>query len=264
MDLLLKGKIALVTGSTVGIGFAIAEGLARESVTVIVNGRSEARAARAVDNIREKIPQAKVEAFVGDLSTAEAFEALKSVYPEIDILVNNLGIFNPQPFEQITDDEWRRFFEVNVLSGVRLSRYYLPRMKERGWGRIVFISSESALQIPVEMIHYGFTKTAQLAISRGLAETTVGTGVTVNAVLPGPTASEGVTDFVGKLASQTNQTASEFEKFFFEKVRPTSLLKRFETPDEVANLVVYICSPLASATNGAALRVDGGVLRSIA
>ena len=188
---------------------------------------------------------------------------MKSQYPEVDILVNNLGIFNPQPFDQIGDDEWRRFFEVNVLSGVRLSRYYLPRMKERGWGRIVFVSSESAIQIPVEMIHYGFTKTAQLAISRGLAETTVGTGVTVNAVLPGPTASEGVTDFVGKLASQANQTASEFEKFFFEKVRPSSLLQRFETPEEVANMVVYVCSSLASATNGAALRVDGGVLRSI-
>jgi NAD(P)-dependent dehydrogenase (short-subunit alcohol dehydrogenase family) len=263
MDLLLEGKLALVTGSTAGIGFAIAEGLTRESVKVIVNGRSEARATKAVENIRAKIPHGHVEAFTGDLSTAEAFEALKSKYPELDILVNNLGIFNPQPFEQISDDEWRRFFEVNVLSGVRLSRYYLPRMKERGWGRIVFVSSESAIQIPVEMIHYGFTKTAQLAISRGLAETTVGTGVTVNAVLPGPTASEGVTDFVGKLASQANQTASEFEKFFFEKVRPSSLLQRFETPDEVANMVVYVCSSLASATNGAALRVDGGVLRSI-
>jgi NAD(P)-dependent dehydrogenase (short-subunit alcohol dehydrogenase family) len=264
MDLQLKGKLALVTGSTVGIGFAIAEGLARESATVIVNGRSKARAAKAVENIREKIPDAKVDAFVADLSTADGFEALQSVYPAVDILVNNLGIFNPQPFEEISDDEWRRFFEVNVLSGVRLSRHYLPRMKKNGWGRIVFISSESALQIPVEMIHYGFTKTAQLAISRGLAESTIGTGVTVNSVLPGPTASEGVTDFVGKLASQTNQTASEFEKFFFEKVRPSSLLQRFETPEEVANLVVYICSPLASATNGAALRVDGGVLRSIA
>jgi NAD(P)-dependent dehydrogenase (short-subunit alcohol dehydrogenase family) len=264
MDLQLKGKLALVTGSTVGIGFAIAEGLAREGATVIVNGRSEARAAKAVENIREKIPDAKVDAFVADLSTSDGFEALQSVYPKVDILVNNLGIFNPQPFEEISDDEWRRFFEINVLSGVRLSRHYLPRMKQGGWGRIVFISSESALQIPVEMIHYGLTKTAQLAISRGLAESTIGTGVTVNSVLPGPTASEGVTDFVGKLASQSKQTASEFEKFFFEKVRPSSLLQRFETPEEVANLVVYICSPLASATNGAALRVDGGVLRSIA
>jgi len=262
MDLQLKGKLALVTGSTVGIGFAIAEGLAREGATVIVNGRSEARAAKAVENIREKIPDAKVDAFVADLSTSDGFEALQSVYPKVDILVNNLGIFNPQPFEEISDDEWRRFFEVNVLSGVRLSRHYLPRMKQGGWGRIVFISSESALQIPVEMIHYGLTKTAQLAISRGLAESTIGTGVTVNSVLPGPTASEGVTDFVGKLASQSKQTASEFEKFFFEKVRPSSLLQRFETPEEVANLVVYICSPLASATTGAALKVDGGVVKS--
>jgi NAD(P)-dependent dehydrogenase (short-subunit alcohol dehydrogenase family) len=263
MDLLLEGKLALVTGSTAGIGFAIAEGLAREKATVIVNGRSEARAVKAVSKIREKVAQAKVEVFAGDLSTQETGEALKSRYPEIDILVNNLGIFNPQPFEEISDDEWRRFFEVNVLSGVRLSRYYLPQMKKKGWGRIVFISSESAVQIPVEMIHYGFTKTAQLAISRGLAESTVGSGVTVNSVLPGPTASEGVTDFVAKLASQANQSAPEFEKFFFEKVRPSSLLKRFETAEEVANMVVYICSPLAAATNGAALRVDGGVIRSI-
>jgi NAD(P)-dependent dehydrogenase (short-subunit alcohol dehydrogenase family) len=263
MDLLLEGKLALVTGSTAGIGFAIAEGLAREKATVIVNGRAEARAVKAVTKIREKVAQAKVEVFVGDLSTQETGEALKSRYREIDILVNNLGIFNPQPFEEISDDEWRRFFEVNVLSGVRLSRYYLPQMKKKGWGRIVFISSESAVQIPVEMIHYGFTKTAQLAISRGLAESTVGSGVTVNSVLPGPTASEGVTDFVAKLASQANQSAPEFEKFFFEKVRPSSLLKRFETAEEVANMVVYICSPLAAATNGAALRVDGGVIRSI-
>ncbi len=263
MDLLLEGKLALVTGSTAGIGLAIAEGLAREGARVIVNGRFEDRTTKAVESILRKIPQARVEAFTDDLSTPAASEALKSRYPDLDILVNNLGIFNPQPFEQISDDEWRRFFEINVLSGVRLSRSYLPRMKEKGWGRIVFISSESAVQIPVEMIHYGFTKTAQLAISRGLAESTAGTGVTVNAVLPGPTASEGVTDFVAKLASQTNQSASEFEKFFFEKVRPTSLLKRFETTEEVANMVVYICSPLASATNGAALRVDGGVVRSI-
>jgi NAD(P)-dependent dehydrogenase (short-subunit alcohol dehydrogenase family) len=263
MDLLLEGKLALVTGSTAGIGFAIAEGLAREKATVIVNGRSEARAVKAVTKIREKVAQAKLEVFAGDLSTQETCETLKSRYPEIDILVNNLGIFNPQPFEEISDDEWRRFFEVNVLSGVRLSRYYLPQMKKKGWGRIVFISSESAVQIPVEMIHYGFTKTAQLAISRGLAESTVGSGVTVNSVLPGPTASEGVSDFVAKLASQANQSAPEFEKFFFEKVRPSSLLKRFETAEEVANMVVYICSPLAAATNGAALRVDGGVIRSI-
>lgn len=263
MDLLLNGKRALVTGSTAGIGLAIAEGLAREGATVVVNGRSEGRVSKAVEGIRKKYPQANVGAFAGDLSTVEASELLKSRYPELDILVNNLGIFNPQPFEEISDDEWRRVFEVNVLSGVRLSRHYLPQMKERGWGRIVFISSESAIQIPVEMIHYGVTKAAQLAISRGIAESVAGTGVTVNAVLPGPTASEGVNDFVAKLASQANQTAPEFEKFFFEKVRPTSLLKRFETTEEVANLVVYVCSPRASATTGAALRVDGGVVRTI-
>src|ERR1700736_5258272 len=263
MDLLLKGKLALVTGSTAGIGLAIAEGLARENATVIVNGRSEARATKAAEIIQQKIPQAKVEPFAADLSTQQAFEVLISRYPGLDILVNNLGIFNPQPFEEISDEEWRRFFEVNVLSGVRLSRYYLPRMKRKDWGRIVFISSESAIQIPVEMIHYGFTKTAQLAISRGLAESTAGTGVTVHAVLPGQTASEGVEDFVGKVGAQSNQSVAEFEKFFFEKVRPTSLLKRFGTTEEVANLVVYVCSPLASATNGAALRVDGGVIRSI-
>jgi len=263
MDLLLDGKVALVTGSSAGIGFAIAEGLARENARVIVNGRTESRVKEAVAKILEKYPHGQVEGFAGDLSDTGVGEALFSKYPDVDILVNNLGIFNPQPFEEISDDEWRRFFEVNVLSGVRLSRHYLGRMKQKNWGRIVFISSESAVQIPAEMIHYGFTKTAQLAVSRGLAEITAGTGVTVNSVLPGPTASEGVSDFVAKLASQTNQTPVEFETFFFEKVRPSSLLKRFATPEEVANLVVYVCSPLASATNGAALRVDGGVIRSI-
>jgi len=261
MDLLLEGKVALVSGSTAGIGLAIAGGLARESVTVIVNGRSKSRVTDAVTAIRQKYPGSKVEGFAGDLSTVEGFESLRTEHPDLDILVNNLGIFNPQPFEEISDEEWRRFFDVNVLSGVRLSRYYLPRMKSKNWGRIVFISSESAIQIPIEMIHYGCTKTAQLAISRGLAESTVGTGVTVNSVLPGPTASEGVSDFVSKLAAQSNQSAAEFEKIFFEKTRPTSLLTRFATP--VANLVVYVCSPLASATNGASLRVDGGVIRSI-
>jgi NAD(P)-dependent dehydrogenase (short-subunit alcohol dehydrogenase family) len=263
MNLLLNDKLALVSGSTAGIGLAIAEGLAREGATVIVNGRSKARVATAVETIRQKYPGSKVDGFAGDLSTAVGFEQLRAEHPHLDILVNNLGIFNPQPFEEINDEEWRRFFEVNVLSGVRLSRFYLPQMKSKGWGRIVFISSESAIQIPVEMIHYGCTKTAQLAISRGLAESTVGTGVTVNAVLPGPTASEGVTEFVSKLAEQATQTADQFEKVFFEKMRPTSLLKRFETTEEIANLVVYICSPLASGTNGAALRVDGGVVRTI-
>jgi len=263
MDLQLREKLALVTGSSAGIGYAIAEGLAREGASVIVNGRTETRLNRAVEAIRSRYPNCHVEGFLGDLSNTEASTALTSKYTAVDILVNNLGIFNPQPFEEINDDEWRRFFEVNVLSGVRLSRAYLPAMKQKNWGRIIFISSESAIHIPVEMIHYGLTKTAQLAISRGLAETTAGTGVTVNSVLPGPTASEGVGDFVAKLASTTNQSPAKFGKFFFEKVRPTSLLKRFATPEEVANLVVYVCSPLASATNGAALRVDGGVVRTV-
>jgi NAD(P)-dependent dehydrogenase (short-subunit alcohol dehydrogenase family) len=263
MDLQLNGKSALVTGSTAGIGYAIADGLAREGALVILNGRSADRLARAVESIREKHPDCQVDGFLGDLSTAEACKELTARFPAVDILVNNLGIFNPQPFEEISDDEWQRFFEVNVMSGVRLSRAYLPLMKQKNWGRIVFVSSESAVHIPVEMIHYGFTKTAQLAISRGLAESTAGTGVTVNAVLPGPTASEGVADFVSKLAAQTKQSPEEFEKFFFEKVRPTSLLKRFATTEEVANLVVFVCSPLSSATNGAALRVEGGIVRTI-
>jgi NAD(P)-dependent dehydrogenase (short-subunit alcohol dehydrogenase family) len=201
-----------------------------------------------------------VEGFAGDLSTAEAAEALFRKFPAVDVLVNNLGIFEPKPFEQIPDDDWRRFFEVNVLSGVRLSRMYLPGMKERDWGRIVFISSESGIQIPVEMIHYGMTKTAQLAVSRGLAELCAGTGVTVNSVLPGPTRSAGVDEFVDRLSG--GKPFEEFEKEFFASVRPSSLLKRFATPEEVASLVAYVCSPLASATNGAALRVDGGVVRA--
>jgi NAD(P)-dependent dehydrogenase (short-subunit alcohol dehydrogenase family) len=214
MDVLLKEKLAMVSGSTAGIGLAIAEGLAREGATVIVNGRSKPRVANAVETIRQKHPGSKLEGFAGDLSTAEGFELLKSEYPDLDILVNNLGIFNPQPFEEISDQEWRKFFEVNVLSGVRLSRYYLPRMKNKNWGRIVFISSESAVQIPLEMIHYGCTKTAQLAISRGLAESTVGTGVTVNAVLPGPTASEGVSDFVAKLAGEASNRRPNSKRSF--------------------------------------------------
>ena len=264
MDLELNGKLALVTGSTAGIGFAIAKGLAREGARVIISGRSEERVNGAIDAIKRKHGSVQVEGFVGDLGAADAAARLVARYSDLDILVNNLGIFEPKPFAEISDQEWVRFFEVNVLSGIRLSRSYLPRMLKKDWGRIVFISSESALQIPSEMIHYGMTKTAQLAISRGLAELTVGTGVTVNAVLPGPTASEGVSEFVDRLAKQSNQTAADFEKEFFEKMRPTSLLKRFASTEEVANLVVYVSSPAASATNGAALRVDGGVIRTIA
>ena len=263
MDLQLAGKSALVSGSTAGIGFAIAQGLAREGAEVVVNGRTQERVDTAVARIKKKFPDSLVQGFAGDLGKTEVADELFKRYPEIEILINNLSIFEPKEFTAITDDEWRRFFEVNVLSGVRLSRWYLPRMLKSDWGRIVFISSESALQIPAEMIHYGMTKTAQLAVARGLAELTVGTGVTVNSVLPGPTASEGVTDFVTSLAKQQNQSVEEFEQLFFEKTRPTSLLKRFASTEEVANMVIYVCSPLASATNGSALRVDGGVVRAI-
>src|SRR5579862_3721814 len=260
MNLELTDKTALVSGSTKGIGFAIANGLAREGARVIVNGRLESAVARAKEQIHQTVPDARTESFAGDLSTAAATEELLRRFPLLDILVNNLGIFEPKPFESIPDEDWRRFFEVNVLSGVRLSRAYLPKMKQKNWGRIVFISSESGIQIPAEMIHYGMTKTAQLAVSRGLAETCAGTGVTVNAVLPGPTRSDGVDEFVKQLSG--GKPFAEFEKEFFEKIRPSSLIKRFATTEEVANLVVYVCSPLSSATNGAALSVDGGVVRA--
>lgn len=262
MDLQLKDKLALVSGSTAGIGFAIANALAREGARVIINGRTNERVISAREQIRLHNPGANVEAIAVDLGTASGAEEVVRRFPEVDVLVNNLGIFEPKPFEQISDAEWSRFFEINVMSGVRLSRGYLPSMKKKNWGRIVFISSESGIQIPVEMIHYGVTKTAQIAVARGIAETCAGTGVTCNAVLPGPTASEGVDEFVGSLASQGGQTRQQVEKEFFEKARPTSLLKRFATPDEVAAMVVFICSPLSAATNGAAVRVDGGVVRS--
>ncbi len=260
MDLKLTDKTALVSGSTKGIGFAIASALAREGARAIVNGRSDTAVAEAKQRIMTTVRDAKVEGFAGDLSTTSAAAAILQRFPSVDILVNNLGIFEPKAFDQIPDEDWRRFFEVNVLSGVRLSRAYLPGMKQRNWGRIVFISSESAIQIPVEMIHYGMTKTAQLAVSRGLAESCAGTGVTVNAVLPGPTRSAGVDEFVAKLSG--GKPFVEFEREFFASVRPSSLLKRFATTEEVANLVTYVCSPLAAATNGAALRVDGGVVRA--
>jgi NAD(P)-dependent dehydrogenase (short-subunit alcohol dehydrogenase family) len=260
MDLQLTGKLALISGSTKGIGLAIATGLAREGANVIVNGRSEKSIADALAKIRKAVPDAKLESFAGDLSDAATVEKLTRQFSAVEILVNNLGIFEPKPFEEIPDDDWRRFFEVNVLSGVRLSRAYLPRMKKKNWGRIIFISSESGIQIPAEMIHYGMTKTAQLAVSRGIAEACAGTGVTANAVLPGPTHSDGVDEFVKQLSG--GKPFGEFEKEFFASVRPSSLIKRFATTEEVANLVVYLSSPLSSATNGAALRVDGGVVRA--
>jgi NAD(P)-dependent dehydrogenase (short-subunit alcohol dehydrogenase family) len=262
MNLKLEDKTALVTGSTAGIGFAIALGLARESARVIVNGRTQTRVDAALARIRREVPQAKTEGVALDLGTATGCEALVRQLPSVDILVNNLGMFEPKPFEQIPDADWQRLFEVNVMSGVRLSRAYLPGMKQRNWGRIVFISSESAVQIPAEMVHYGVTKTAQVAVARGIAETCAGTAVTVNSVLAGPTASEGVVTFVAALAKEQGTTPAEFEKEFFLKVRATSLLKRFIEPEEVAALVVFVCSPEASAINGAALRADGGVVKA--
>jgi NAD(P)-dependent dehydrogenase (short-subunit alcohol dehydrogenase family) len=263
MDLQLADKRAVVTGSTAGIGFAIAEALAKEGASVVVNGRTERRVNEAVNKLLTSGVRGKVEGVAADVGTVEGTDTLIRCLPDAEILVNNAGIFEVKPFEQISDDDWKRFFELNVLSGVRLSRHYLRGMKERNWGRIVFISSESALQIPAEMIHYGMTKTAQLAVSRGLAETTAGTNITVNAVLPGPTASEGVEKFVQQLAAEQNTDAVAVEREFFRTMRPTSLLKRFSKPEEVAALVTFVCSPLSSATNGAALRVDGGVVRSI-
>src|SRR5712692_4102770 len=263
MDLQLTNKKALVTGSTAGIGFAIASLLAQEGASVVVNGRSPRRVEEAVQRIRTERKNAHVTGVEADLGTKEGVNLLFRDVPVVDILVNNLGIVEPKAFAEITDEDWLRFFEVNVLSGVRLSRFYLPQMLQKNWGRIVFMSSESGLNIPVEMIHYGVTKTAQIALARGLAETTAGTNVTVNSVLPGPTRSEGVERFVHDMAKGQGTDAASVEKEFFRSVRPSSLLKRFATPEEVAAMVVYVCSPRASATNGAALRVDGGVVRSI-
>jgi NAD(P)-dependent dehydrogenase (short-subunit alcohol dehydrogenase family) len=261
MDLELTDRIALVTGSTAGIGRAIAEALAREGARVIVNGRSQKSVDDTVREMRASA-NAKVEGFAGDLADAAAADEVARRHPDVEILINNLGIFEPMPFEDISDADWRRFFDVNVLSGVRLARLYLPAMRRHDWGRIIFISSESGVQIPAEMIHYGTTKTAQLAVSRGLAEAVAGTGITVNCVLPGPTKSRGVTDFVDALAKSEGKSFDEFEKEFFKSVRPTSLIKRFASPQEVATLVAYVASPLASATTGAALRADGGVIKS--
>jgi NAD(P)-dependent dehydrogenase (short-subunit alcohol dehydrogenase family) len=263
MDLGLKNKTALVTGSTAGIGFAIAKSLAAEGARVIVNGRTEARVSEAIASIRREYPSAKLEPFVADLANADAAIDATRQFPSVEILVNNLGVYEPKPFEQISDDDWQTIIETNFMSGVRLSRYYLPRMKSANWGRIIFISSESALNIPVEMIHYGVTKTMQVALARGLAETTAGTAVTVNSILAGPTRSEGVEKFLIDMAKTKNVTAKEVEKEFFRTTRPSSLLQRFATIDEIAELVTFVASPLSSATNGAALRADGGLLRSI-
>jgi len=264
MQIDLTGKRAVVSGSTLGIGFAIAKGLAGAGARVVLNGRSEKSISAARDKLLKAVPTARIDAIAADLATAGGVEAFLGQVPETDILVNNLGIFEPKPFEEISDADWLRFFDTNVMSGIRLSRAYLGGMRKKDWGRIVFISSESGLNIPVEMVHYGMTKTAQLAVSRGLAATVAGTGITVNSVLPGPTRSEGVQDFFGKLAKDAGISDAEMEKEFFAKHRPSSLLRRLASPEEVANMVVYVCSKEASATTGAALRVDGGLVSTIA
>jgi NAD(P)-dependent dehydrogenase (short-subunit alcohol dehydrogenase family) len=259
MDLQLKGRKAIVTGATAGIGLAIARVLSEEGVEITIPGRSSRKLKDALSTL-----PGSVHGIEADLGTAEGAAKLIEQVPETDILVNNLGIYQPKEFSQISDEEWLRVFEVNVLSGIRLARHYFPAMLKRNWGRVIFISSESGIMTPSEMVHYGMTKTAQLAISRGLAEQTKGTKVTVNSVLPGPTRSEGIVEFLKQLASTANATPEQAEKEFFEKYRSSSLLQRLIEDREVANLVCFVASPLSSATNGAALRVEGGVLQSIA
>jgi NAD(P)-dependent dehydrogenase (short-subunit alcohol dehydrogenase family) len=264
MNIDLTGKTALVTGSTSGIGHAIAKGLAGSGADVVVNGRTQAKVDAAVAAIAKAVSGSKIRGVAADVSTAAGCQTLVAALPDVDILINNAGIFEPKGFLDIPDEDWSRFFEVNVMSGVRLSRAYLSGMLKRNWGRIVFISSESALNIPKEMIHYGMTKTAQLAVSRGLAEMTRGTAVTVNSVLPGPTMSEGVEAFVKDLAKQNGQSVDEAASQFVKQFRPTSLLQRFASVEEIANMVVYVASKEASATNGAALRAEGGIVQTIA
>ena len=263
MDLQLSGKRALVTGSTAGIGFAIATELAREGVAVVLNGRSEERVAQAVQRLQAAVPQAQVRGVAADVASAAGCDLLAQASAGVDILVNNFGIFDPQPFEAIDDAQWQRFFDANVMSGVRLTRSYLPAMKARNWGRVVFISSESGICPPAEMVHYGMSKSAQLSVARGIAETCVGSGVTVNSVLPGPTRTEGVATFFARLAEEQGLSVEEAERAFFADARPTSIIKRLIDPAEVAAMVTYVCSPLSSATHGAALRVEGGVVRSM-
>ena len=263
MDLQLKEKLAFVSGSTAGIGLAIAKALAAEGAQVVVNGRTEARVSKAMDEIRKSYPSSRILPLAGDLSEPSVVHAALHQFEHVDILINNLGVFEPKPFEGITDADWNAIIETNFMSGVRLCRGWLPKMKAAGWGRVIFISSESAVNIPREMIHYGVTKTMQVALARGLAETTAGTGVTVNSVLPGPTRSEGVEKFLDDLARSRGVSLPAIEKEFFQSVRPSSLLQRFATVEEVAAMVAFVASPLSSGTNGAALRVDGGVIRSI-
>jgi NAD(P)-dependent dehydrogenase (short-subunit alcohol dehydrogenase family) len=263
MDLKLKDKIVFISGSTAGIGFATAKRFLQEGAQVFINGRTEKTVQQALDELKLLVNGAKVSGICADFSKVDEINKLISQLPEVDILINNAGIFEPKRFAEIPDEDWFKFFEVNVMSGIRLSRQYFPQMLQKNWGRIIFISSESAVFIPDEMIHYGMTKTAQIAVSRGLAELTKGTGVTVNSILPGPTKSRGIGDFIEDLSKTGNKSVNEVEHDFFKNMRPTSLLQRFATVDEIANTVVYFSSPLASATNGASIRVEGGLIRSV-
>jgi len=263
MNLELKNKVAVVSGSTGGIGFGIATALAAEGAHVVVTGRTELRIAQALDRIKQQVKDATLLGVGADLGTAHGVKTLLEQVPRTDILVNNLGVFEIKSFMEITDADWLRLFEVNVLSGVRLSRGYLPGMVKDNWGRIIFVSSESGQQVPSEMIHYGVTKTAQIALARGLAEAVTGTGVTVNSVLAGPTASEGVLDLIENITKTEGISIADFERQFFTKARPTSLLKRFEMIEEVAAVVAFIASPRAIVINGAAVRAEGGIIRSI-
>lgn len=263
MDFGLKGKLAVVSGSTAGIGFAIVRTLAREGARIVINGRTEKRVSAAAETIRMELRGAEVQEVAADLGTLVGIKTFIEQVPAADILVNNLGIFEIKPFLEISDEDWLRFYEVNVLSGVRLTRHYLPEMLRKNWGRVIFISSESGQQIPSEMVHYGMTKTAQIAIARGVAESVAGTNVTVNSILVGPTASEGVSDFVQSMALQQGIAKEQVAKEFFEKARPSSLLKRFETTEEIAAVAAFLASTQATGITGAAVRADGGVVRSI-
>lgn len=263
MNLQLKNKQVFVSGSTAGIGFAIAKAFAQEGAIVYINGRDNDKVEKAIARIHAELPQAQLRAVAADLTTSTGFEKVKGKISQVDILINNLGLFEPVPFFDSKDEDWLKLFDVNVMSGVRLTRHFMPDMLKRNWGRVIFISSESAIQIPTEMIHYGMSKTAQLSIANGLAQLTKGTGVTVNSILPGPTYSDGVERFIGELAAQRNSTNKEVEQQYFTETRPLSLLQRFISPDEVAATVLFVSSEIAAATNGAAIRVDGGILKGI-
>jgi NAD(P)-dependent dehydrogenase (short-subunit alcohol dehydrogenase family) len=263
MNLQLTGKTVFVSGSTAGIGYAIAKAFAQEGSIVYLNGRNEDKVGEAVKKILAEVPSAKIHGITADLTTESGYEQLFAALPAVDILVNNLGLFEPVEFFDSTDEDWLKLFDINVMSGVRLTRFYMPKMLQKDQGRVVFISSESGLQIPTEMIHYGMSKTAQLSLTNGLAQLTKGTGVTVNAVLPGPTFSQGAARFFGELAEQRGSSIREVEHQYFTETRPLSLLQRFITPEEVAATVAFIASPLAAATNGAAIKVDGGILKGL-